>query len=99
MVILPKLAAAGVALRAFDPQPGHARQVLPQAVHYAESPLAAAEGADLLVVLTEWNEFRALAPARLKSAMKGSIVLDLRNIWDPAAMRAAGFTYSSIGRP
>ena len=99
LVILPKLAAAGVALRAFDPQPGHARQVLPQAVHYAESPLAAAEGADLLVVLTEWNEFRALAPARLKSAMKGDIILDLRNIWEPAAMRAAGFTYSSIGRP
>jgi UDPglucose 6-dehydrogenase len=99
LVILPKLAAAGVALRAFDPQPGHARQVLPQAVHYAESPLDAAAGADALVVLTEWNEFRALAPARLKSAMKGSIVLDLRNIWEPAAMRAAGFTYSSIGRP
>jgi UDPglucose 6-dehydrogenase len=73
--------------------------VLPQAVHYAESPLDAAAGADALVVLTEWNEFRALAPDRLKSAMKGRIVLDLRNIWEPAAMRAAGFTYSSIGRP
>jgi len=99
LAILPKLAAAGVVLRAFDPQSGHARQVLPQAVHYAESPLDAAAGADALVVLTEWNEFRALAPDRLKSAMKGSILLDLRNIWEPAAMRAAGFTYSSIGRP
>ena len=99
LAILPKLAAARVVLRAFDPQSGHARQLLPQAVHYAESPLDAAAGADALVVLTEWNEFRALAPDRLKSAMKGSIVLDLRNIWDPAAMRAAGFIYSSIGRP
>jgi UDPglucose 6-dehydrogenase len=68
-------------------------------VHYADSPLDAAAGADALVVLTEWTEFRALAPERLKSAMKGRIVLDLRNIWDPAAMRAAGFNYSSVGRP
>lgn len=99
LVILPKLVAAGVEVRAFDPQPGHARQALPAAVGFAETALGAAEGADAVVVLTEWNEFRALAPARLKSAMKGDVILDLRNVWDPAAMRAAGFAYSSIGRP
>jgi len=99
LVILPRLVAAGVEVVAFDPQPGHARQSLPAAVTFAESALAAAEGADALVVLTEWNEFRALPPDRLKAAMKGDIVLDLRNVWDPAAMRAAGFAYSSIGRP
>ena len=99
LVILPKLVAAGVEVRAFDPQPGHARQALPAAVGFAEAALGAAEGADAVVVLTEWNEFRALAPARLKSAMKGDVILDLRNVWDPAAMRAAGFAYSSIGRP
>jgi UDPglucose 6-dehydrogenase len=99
LVILPRLVAAGVEVRAFDPQPAHARQALPAAVGFADSAVAAAEGADALVVLTEWNEFRALAPDRLKAAMKGDVILDLRNVWDPAAMRAAGFTYSSIGRP
>ena len=99
LVILPRLVAAGVEVVAYDPQPGHARQSLPAAVTFAESALAAAEGVDALVVLTEWNEFRALPPDRLKAAMKGDIVLDLRNVWDPAAMRAAGFAYSSIGRP
>ncbi len=99
LVILPKLVAAGVEVRAFDPQPGHARQALPAAVAFAETALGAAQDADAVVVLTEWNEFRALAPARLKSSMKGDVVLDLRNVWDPAAMRAAGFAYSSIGRP
>jgi UDPglucose 6-dehydrogenase len=99
LVILPRLVAAGVSVVAFDPQPAHARQALPAAVGFAESALGAAEGADALVVLTEWNEFRALPPNRLKAAMKGDVILDLRNVWDPAAMRAAGFTYSSIGRP
>ncbi len=99
LVILPKLVAAGVAVQAYDPQPGHARQALPAAVGFAETALAAAEGADALVVLTEWNEFRALSPDRLKAAMTGDVLLDLRNVWDPVAMRAAGFAYSSIGRP
>ncbi len=99
LVILPALVAAGVEVRAFDPQPGHARQALPAAVGFANTALDAAKGADAVVVLTEWNEFRALPPDRLKAAMKGDVVLDLRNVWDPAAMRAAGFTYSSIGRP
>jgi UDPglucose 6-dehydrogenase len=99
LVILPRLVAAGVEVVAFDPQPAQARQVLPAAVRFADSALGAAEGADAVVVLTEWNEFRALPPDRLKAAMKGRVILDLRNVWDPAAMRAAGFAYSSIGRP
>ncbi|MBW6400990.1 UDP-glucose/GDP-mannose dehydrogenase family protein [Roseomonas sp. HJA6] len=99
LVILPKLVAAGVEVTVFDPQPGHARQALPAAVRFADSAMGAIEGVDAVVVLTEWNEFRALSPDRLKAAMKGGIVLDLRNVWDPVAMRAAGLTYSSIGRP
>ncbi|WP_137125569.1 UDP-glucose/GDP-mannose dehydrogenase family protein [Roseomonas sp. HF4] len=99
LVILPRLVAAGVEVVAYDPQPAHARQALPAAVAFADSAVGAAEGADALVVLTEWNEFRALPPGRLKAAMKGDIVLDLRNVWDPAAMREVGFAYSSIGRP
>jgi UDPglucose 6-dehydrogenase len=56
-------------------------------------------GADALVLITEWNEFRALAPARLKELMRGRVVVDLRNVFDPAPLRAAGFTYMGIGRP
>jgi UDPglucose 6-dehydrogenase len=76
-----------------------AKPLLPDAVHYATGALDAAQGADALVVLTEWNEFRALSPAKLKAAMRGDLLLDLRNVYDPEAMRAAGFRYASIGRP
>jgi len=100
LVILPRLVADGAEVVAYDPQgAGHARQMLPAATRYAGSALEAATGADALVLLTEWNEFRALSPERLASVMAGRVVLDLRNVWDPAAMRAAGFEYRSIGRP
>jgi UDPglucose 6-dehydrogenase len=59
----------------------------------------AASGADILVLVTEWNEFRALSPTRLKTAMRGSVIIDLRNVYDPIAMRQAGFTYHGVGRP
>ena len=98
--VLPPLAAAGARLRAFDPAgTGTARQLLPAGVDYAENALDAAEGADALVLLTEWNEFRALSPSRLRGAMRGNVLLDFRNVYDPEAMRAAGFQYHSIGRP
>ena len=98
--VLPPLAAAGAKLRAFDPAGiAYARQLLPAGVEYAANALDAAEGADALVLLTEWNEFRALSPARLRRAMRGNVLLDFRNVYDPEAMRAAGFRYHSIGRP
>ena len=100
LVLVPALVAAGARVRAFDPQGmSHARQLLPAAVEYAGSALDAAEGADALVLLTEWNEFRALSPERLRAAMRGNVLLDFRNVYDPAAMREAGFAYRSIGRP
>ena len=99
LVILPALAAAGASIRAYDPQTGHARQVLPAGIHWADGALDAAKNADALVLITEWNEFRAISPAKLKAAMRGKVVCDLRNVWDPAQMREAGFAYSSIGRP
>ncbi|MBC9210189.1 UDP-glucose/GDP-mannose dehydrogenase family protein, partial [Roseomonas aerophila] len=99
LVILPALAAAGATIRAYDPQNSHAKQVLPAGVHWAESALDAAKDADALVLITEWNEFRAISPEKLQAAMKGDVVCDLRNVWDPAQMREAGFTYASIGRP
>jgi UDPglucose 6-dehydrogenase len=100
LAVLPPLAAAGARLRAFDPAGmDAARPLLPAAVEYAAGALEAAEGADALVLLTEWNEFRALAPARLRAAMRGDVLVDFRNVYDPEAMRAEGFRYHSIGRP
>lgn len=76
-----------------------ARALLPEGVRYCEDALTASQDADIVVVLTEWNMFRALDPARLRSAMRGNAIADLRNIWSPDLMREAGFDYRSIGRP
>jgi UDPglucose 6-dehydrogenase len=75
-----------------------ARPLLPADVVLTADAAEALTGADALVLVTEWNEFRALAPAKLKELMRGNIVIDLRNVFDPQALRAAGFTYSGIGR-
>ena len=97
--ILWRLAEDGAELRAFDPVGmAQARPLLPDTVRYCRDALDAAAGADALVVVTEWNEFRALAPERLRAVMRGQVIVDLRNIFDPAAMREAGFAYHGIGR-
>jgi UDPglucose 6-dehydrogenase len=98
--IVGRLAEDGAHIRAFDPAGmDQARPMLPAAVTYCRDALDAAKGADLLVVVTEWNEFRAIAPERLREAMRGDLVVDLRNMYEPASMQAAGFRYQSIGRP
>jgi UDPglucose 6-dehydrogenase len=98
--ILWRLAEDGAVLRAYDPEGmEQARGVLPGSVLYCSDALDAAREADALLLLTEWNEFRAIAPERLAAAMRGRIVVDLRNVYDPAAMRAAGFAYQGVGRP
>ncbi|MGG5888311.1 UDP-glucose dehydrogenase family protein [Falsiroseomonas sp. HC035] len=100
LVVLPKLLEAGARVRAYDPVAmDHARTMLPDGIEYADGAMDAAQGADALVVLTEWNEFRALSPAGLRKAMRGTVIEDLRNVYEPAAMRDAGFSYRSIGRP
>jgi UDPglucose 6-dehydrogenase len=97
--IVPALIAAGATVRAYDPEGMKAaKPLLPDAVQFCKDALDAAAGADVLVVITEWNEFRALSPARLAATMKGKVVVDLRNIFDPVAIREAGFAYTSIGR-
>ena len=73
--------------------------MLPSQVIYCRDALDAAKGADILVIVTEWNEFRAIAPERLREAMAGDLVVDLRNMYEAASMRGAGFRYHSIGRP
>ncbi len=97
--ILPALQRAGAKIRAYDPEGmEEARQLLP-GVTMCDSAYAAMEGADALTILTEWNEFRAVDFDRVKALLKTPIVVDLRNVYEPAAMTAAGFRYSSVGRP
>lgn len=97
--IVGRLVEAGASVRAYDPEGMEAaRPMLPDGVTYCTGALDAARGADALVVVTEWNEFRALSPAALARAMAGRVMVDLRNVFDPAAMREAGFRYVGIGR-
>ena len=98
--IVARLAGDGAAIRAFDPEGvDQARSVLPDGVTYCRDAFDAAAGADALVLITEWNEFRALSPTRLLSTMRGRVLVDLRNVYDPIAMRQAGFEYHCVGRP
>jgi UDPglucose 6-dehydrogenase len=97
--IVSRLVEDGAELHVFDPEGmEQAKPHLPSQVIYTTDPIEAATGADALVVVTEWNLFRAVSPARLKALMRGSVIVDLRNIFDPAAIRAAGFAYHAIGR-
>ena len=96
--IVPALVEAGASVRAFDPEGmEEARKQLP-AITYCDDPYAAMQGADVLAILTEWNEFRALDLGRTRSLLKAPVVVDLRNVYEPEMMREAGFTYVSIGR-
>ena len=97
--LVHRLSEQGAHIRAFDPEGmTQARPLLPDSVHYCRDADDALAGSDILVVMTEWNEFRALSPRRLRERMAGHVVVDLRNVFDPQAMRDAGLTYLGIGR-
>ena len=97
--IIPALLAAGAHIRAYDPKAmDEARHLLPAGTVFQDSALDCLDGADLAVVVTEWNEFRALTPSLFLDKMAGNTLVDLRNIYDPAVMRDAGLKYMSIGR-
>ncbi len=97
--LISGLVSRGAVIQAYDPEAMNAaRLLLPAAVQLMPDAAQALTGADALVLITEWNEFRALAPARMKELMRGQVVVDLRNVFDPIALRAAGFIYSGIGR-
>ena len=97
--IVPALQAAGANIVAFDPEGmKEAARMLPDVV-FAKTAYEAATGADVLVVITEWHEFRGLDPRRLKEVMRQPRIIDLRNIFNPDEMRGVGFAYESIGRP
>ncbi len=97
--IIPALQVAGAVVRAYDPEGQEAAKKLLDGVTWCESTYEAMEDADALVIVTEWNAFRALDLARVKQLMKAPVMIDLRNIYDPEEMAAAGFHYASVGRP
>jgi UDPglucose 6-dehydrogenase len=99
--IVPALLEMGALVRSFDPAAmGEARKLLPgKGLAFCKDAYDAMTGADVLVILTEWNEFRSLDFAEVKKRLKKPVVVDLRNIYSPAEMAAAGFDYSCVGRP
>ena len=99
LVILPALMERGAQVRAFDPAGMEEARALLDGVVWCNDSYEAMAGADALVILTEWNEFRALDLERTRSLLRTPLVVDLRNIYEPAEMSAAGLRYVSIGRP
>jgi UDPglucose 6-dehydrogenase len=96
--IIPALQEAGASVRAYDPEGmGEAHQLLPR-VTWCDSAYQSMEGADAVALLTEWNEFRGLDLTRVKSLLKAPVMVDLRNVYNPEEMKAAGFTYRCVGR-
>ena len=97
--LVPGLIGLGAKVRAFDPEGmAEAKAQLPDAVVYCADAYDAMTGADVLVILTEWNAFRSLDLERVKSLMAAPVMVDLRNVYDPVEMAARGFSYSGIGR-
>jgi UDPglucose 6-dehydrogenase len=99
LVIVPLLQERGAAVRAFDPQGRKQAEGSLRGVEWCASALEAAQDADVAVVLTEWNEFRALNLKELKARMRGDVLVDLRNVFRAEHPRECGFQYTSIGRP
>jgi UDPglucose 6-dehydrogenase len=97
--IVPALQQAGARVRACDPAATREASKLLYDVEWCDDPYSALAGADALVLLTEWNEFRALDLQRIRSLLARPIVIDLRNVYRADEMLAAGLTYHSIGRP
>jgi UDPglucose 6-dehydrogenase len=97
--IVPALQAAGAVVRAYDPAGMKEAKALLQNVVWCDDAYKAMTDADALVILTEWNAFRALDLKRVKSLLKSPVMIDLRNIYKPQEMVEAGFHYTSVGRP
>lgn len=99
ITIIHTLVAQGANIRAYDPEAmDEAKQQLPD-ITYCANAYDCIEGADALVIITEWDQFRALDFDRVKSLMTAPVLVDLRNIYSPIRMAEQGFTYISVGRP
>ena len=97
--ILPRLIENGARIQAHDPQAmPEAKALLPESVLYFDEVYAALAGADAAVLMTEWNAYRGMDLDRIKKTMRGNVFIDLRNVYEPELMRAAGFDYVCVGR-
>ncbi|MFQ5971547.1 MAG: UDP-glucose dehydrogenase family protein [Alphaproteobacteria bacterium] len=99
LAILPRLVREGARIRAFDPAGTEAAKQLLDGVEWCDNAYEALAGADAMAILTEWNEFRGLDLERVKSLLNTPVMIDLRNIYEPEELAAAGFYYTSVGRP
>lgn len=97
--IVPALQAEGAVIKAFDPEGMQEAGKLLPGITFCKGPYEALDGADALVLITEWDQFRALDLKRMKSLLRASVVIDLRNIYRSEEMAEAGFAYVSVGRP
>lgn len=98
LVIVPMLQEREAIVRVCDPEGRKQAEPLLPGVTWCANAMEAAEGADVLVVLTEWNEYRALGLAAVKARMRGDVLVDLRNIFQPKAAADAGLRYTGVGR-
>lgn len=98
LTIVPMLQERGARIKAYDPEGRQNADGLFAGVRWCESALDVALDADIIAVLTEWNEFRAIDLSALKSAMRGNILVDLRNVFEPDAAQDAGLAYHGVGR-
>ena len=96
--IIPALQADGAQIRAFDPAGMEESRKLFKDIQFCDGPYDALQGADAVVLITEWDVFRAMDLDRVKSLMKSPVMIDLRNVYTPQLMTENGFQYSSIGR-
>ena len=99
LAILPPLIENGARVRATDPQGiAEARMHLPDSIEYVRDVYETLDGADAVVLLTEWNAYRGLDLAEVKRRMRGNVFVDLRNVYEPGSMRSLGFEYTCVGR-
>ncbi|RWX50299.1 UDP-glucose dehydrogenase [Candidatus Electrothrix marina] len=99
LTILPALMEKGATVRAHDPKGmEEAKKYLPEGVEYVSGAYEACEGADAVILMTEWNQYRALDFEKLKGSMKTPIFIDLRNVYDPDSLKNFGFSYVGVGR-
>ncbi|MBW2975172.1 UDP-glucose 6-dehydrogenase, partial [Candidatus Woesearchaeota archaeon] len=98
VVIIGQLQKEGARIRAFDPEAQEKAKELLNDIEYVKDPYDAVDGADALVIVTEWNEFRNLDKRRIKSLLKEPNVIDGRNVYDVKEMKEQGFNYIGVGR-
>jgi UDPglucose 6-dehydrogenase len=98
LTILPALVSKGAIVHAHDPKGKEASKALMDDLTYFDDPYLACRGADAIVLLTEWNQYRALDLEKVKDAVRTPVFIDLRNVYDPERMAELGFAYTSVGR-